>query len=1472
MSTQTFTSIASFTRRAVWLLALVSLSGCSFALDPSNCDTSGDCDQAGAVCLDGICVVLDPPDADLSDAGADPADASDADPDAPDAGAEDARVPTDARPVVNGDGPELAILVPLEGAEVPQASVEFIGTYESEVPLTSVTLTLVGGDTPPVEALVNDIQSRWSGSIDLPAPGTYDIDIVATDEAGGKALLWRRITWDDTRPTVAFSTPTADACVQGLPARICVDASDPGGLAPNGVTINGMIADAEGNLFCASVPLGEGMQTITTEARDPSGHVASDTLTVQVDQRPPVLTLLTPTAEGPVPAIDGRVEVEGLLTDEGCGISELRVNGTTVNLDETGGFSVDLPLDAGPQTLSLRAEDLVGNPVAFDLPVIVDGVPPVVEITAPEADMNLTAEPSIMLSARVTDGGSGIDRVTLNGMPIEGEPLPEGGVQIETEYPLGQGRNVIQLQAIDRAGLRSTANLEINADSVPPNVFIDDVVVVRGPLLTLTVTGRADDGPEGNEITEVTLNGLPVDFDAETGRWRIEGFEAFEDPITLTARATDALGNVSPPQVLVLDRDLTPPEIRLTDNALQLESCTRDASLDICAQVTDNENDVVEVLVNGVPKNLSPQGTFCTDFALDPGENIIAIQARNDVDLEGTLTLRVIRDQVAPEVIFDLPEGGFIDGTSGEVTISGRVEDVGCGITNRQIVFDGETLSLDEQNRFSTTLPVAIQGVGEGPNRLDWRVVDGAGNPAADRLRLVVDLDPPNLELTTPVADDTVALNVNRLDLLATVTDTWSGVGQITLDGVPVELEVPPGNQGVVNEATIRQSLTLFPGLNVFTLRLIDSLGISTEQQISVQVYLDDTPPSITIESPTPNTCISEDAPQLCAQVLEDNAPLGTVIAAGQALDPAMFDGNGRFCVPLQPVEGNQTFTVEAENVGGLNARASVSFEVDFSTPQVQIDEPDVENLTPTDAREGLVVSGVVTDQGCGLPEGAVLFLGHPERLEPIEVPLNPGGDFEITLDFQREGPVLMPYEISDNAGNVSLGQLSVWPDESPPDLNLIIPEANGASVGAGEVSLTFEIIDLAASPITEITINGEGVDLGPDAATGRVLVESIQPLSVGENRFTITATDQLNFTSANEITVHYDPSPGELEPRPNLLNPILLQEVERPDFSLFDAVAVSPNRLHVAAAYKFVEDAEYGRSRLGLWRRDTGAEVWRSAAMVWSEGCDFVPNRDVIICAHVDYPDLQAFSMLAFETENGTVIHDEPVRINLGATETPQIFDGFSARVSPDGQWAAAAASGPDGSQVMLFAIDFLGRPRFDESLRFEFLGNRAIDEVAFDATSEVLYATDFTGLAIHRFAIEDGVWTRSNSLPTGGQAVAGLDVDGEGRVIASGYFAQAVYVVTPDPEDFSQSAITTINVTGKGYDLCADRRPGAHWAWAVSQDAGETQAIDTATGEVLATGQITPHHTDGLSYACDPITGQPFAVSRGSLWTWAP
>ena len=347
-----------------------------------------------------------------------------------------------------------------------------------------------------------------------------------------------------------------------------------------------------------------------------------------------------------------------------------------------------------------------------------------------------------------------------------------------------------------------------------------------------------------------------------------------------------------------------------------------------------------------------------------------------------------------------------------------------------------------------------------------------------------------------------------------------------------------------------------------------------------------------------------------------------------------------------------------------------------------------------------------------------------------------------------------------------------------------------------------------------------------------------------------------------------YDPAPfvptkvtAELAPRPKLIKKLELDGAESGKRYFYDAAAISPNERFFAAAFKHTSSPTEGR--LGLWSLEDGARAWLSEDWVWSEGCDFHPDGTRIYCAHQPRPDWSKTELLVIDAANGKTLDRIAVPTKAQKAQ-PEPWWGDSARVSPDGKWAGLSQllSADGESQVAIIAIK--GAKSHEIVATFP---NSFPDEVVFTPDGRTMYCSDFKKNALQRFRYDGSKWNADGDLPLG-MPGAGIDLDGKGQVVVNGFFAAKIAIVTPSAK-WMESQVRLVEVEGQSYELCADPRPGAGFAWSISQN-GAAQAIDTAAGKVIGKGTVAPIDGDGTSMSCHSKSGTPYLVSDANVWTW--
>ena len=241
--------------------------------------------------------------------------------------------------------------------------------------------------------------------------------------------------------------------------------------------------------FRALVNASEGPLELVATARDAAGNTAvTPPRDVKVDFTKPVITLREPQGQPITSAAS--VRVEGTVSD--LSPTTLTIDGTQAAVGADGGFSADVPLGEGEQTIALVATDSVGLVGTLELSVIVDRTAPVVQVVSPQEGAFVSNLP-VVVEGTVTDLPGGLAAappvVTVDGQVA----TVTGQAWTVTFDSLPDGPHRFLVLARDAAGNVSLpVERNVVLDLLPPTVKIQ--VPVNGTLTRLeamTVAGTA---------------------------------------------------------------------------------------------------------------------------------------------------------------------------------------------------------------------------------------------------------------------------------------------------------------------------------------------------------------------------------------------------------------------------------------------------------------------------------------------------------------------------------------------------------------------------------------------------------------------------------------------------------------------------------------------------------------------------------------------------------------------------------------------------------------------------------------------------------------------------------------------------------------------------------------------------------------------------------------------------------------------
>jgi hypothetical protein len=213
--------------------------------------------------------------------------------------------------------------------------------------------------------------------------------------------------------------------------------------------------------FSVVYPLREGVNQIELVAVDEAGNQASLVREVVMLTEPPDIVVQNPP--------DGLWINERMLSVQGVvppGI-RVQVNQAEAQVDEEGGFNVDVVLDEGENIVRIEAVDAVGNVSVEERRVYLHTLPPALSLTTVRDGMTVR-EPSLLVVGQTVPQVN----VWLNGRELLVDS--QGGFQGLVD--LIEGDNIVRVEAMDRAGNRSVLVREVVYSSEPARAALPPAV------------------------------------------------------------------------------------------------------------------------------------------------------------------------------------------------------------------------------------------------------------------------------------------------------------------------------------------------------------------------------------------------------------------------------------------------------------------------------------------------------------------------------------------------------------------------------------------------------------------------------------------------------------------------------------------------------------------------------------------------------------------------------------------------------------------------------------------------------------------------------------------------------------------------------------------------------------------------------------------------------------------------------------
>ncbi|MDE1461759.1 beta strand repeat-containing protein [Spartinivicinus poritis] len=954
----------------------------------------------------------------------------------------------------------------------------------------------------------------------------------------------------------------------------------------DGVSIGTTTTDGAGNWSVdhTGTTLADGNYTVTAQATDAAGNVSalSAGLPITIDTSGPAAPAITNISNDTGASNADEITSDNTLvfsgTAEANSSVEVFIDGVsigTTTADGSGNWSVDhtgTTLADGNYTITARATDAAGNVSALSagLPITVDtsgpAAPAITGISndtgASNAD-EITSDNTLVFSG-TAEANSSVE-VFIDGVSI-GTTTADGSGNWNVDHTgttLADGNYTLTAQATDAASNVSglSAGLPMTIDTSGPAAptvtgISNDTGASNADEVTSDNTLVFSGTAEANSSVEVFIDGVSIGTTTAdgAGNWSVDHTSTTlaDGNYTLTARATDAAGNVSALSTgLLVTVDTSGPAaptitgISNDTGASNADEITSDNTLVFSG--TAEANSSVEVFIGGVSI-----GTTTAD-----GSGSWSVDHTGTALADGNYTLTARATDVAGNVSALSAGLPITIDTSGPAAPAVTGISADTGSSNSDEITSDNTLVFSGTAEANSSVEVFIDGVSIGTTTADgagnWsvdhtgatladgnytltaRATDAAGNVSAlsAGLPMTIDTSGPAAPSITGISNDTGASNADEVTsdntLVFSGTAEANSSVEVFIDGVSIGTTTA---DGAGNWSVDHTSTTLADGNYTLTARATDAAGNVSALSTGLLVTVDTSGPA----APTITGISNDTGASNADEITSDNTLVfsGTaeanssveVFIGGVSIGTTTADGSGSWSVDhtgTALADGNYTLTARATDVAGNVSALSAGLPITIDTSG-----PAAPAVTGISADTGSSNSDEITS------DNTLVFSGTAEANSSVEVFIDgvsigtttAGGAGNWSVDHTdttlTDGNYIVTARATDAAGNVSplSAGLPMTIDTSGPAAPSITGISNdtGAS-NADEITSDNTLVfsgTAEANSSVEVFIDGVSIGTTTTDGSGNWSVDHTSTtLADGNHTLTARATDAAGNVSA---------------------------------------------------------------------------------------------------------------------------------------------------------------------------------------------------------------------------------------------------------------------------------------------------------------------------------------------------------------------
>ena len=778
---------------------------------------------------------------------------------------------------------------------------------------------------------------------------------------------------------------------------------------------NGSNAAVWNGFVSTSTVAPDGPYTFYINATDPTNSFKRIPPTggdgvVTIDTTPPMLTITNPT-NGTTLSSSSLV-ANGTASDD-SGLASVQVSVDSgpyqVALGTTSWSFTTNQLTSGAHTISVKATDNAGNIRTVSSSFTVSLGSPTVSITSPANRATLTTT-TPTISGTASDTGPAVIQsvqVSIDG----GAYQPATGNTSWTFTPasaLPTGPHNATAKATDSASLvvtSGTIQFTINPPSPAPT--LTSISASPNPFSpngdgiqdTTTISFTSDqagtysiDIKDSTATIKRTLTGNllagtnSVVWDGKDSSNTVVPDGTYSYFITATASGS---GNTRPPPTGgdgTATVDNTPPIVTIASPA---NNALMNNNTPVISGTASDVSGIQSVTVQIDSNSFTPTGTTSWSYTpttpLSDGSHTVAVKATDNAGNSATTSISITIDTIAPSVSITFPTDGAVLASS-TTALSGTASDSGSGVKLVEVSVDNGATYNAASGTNSWTY--ATPAMTNGAHTIIARATDNAGNKATTSISVTVNVPAPSIS-SISASPTTIFPNGGGTTTISFTSDQAGTYSIAIKDSTSVlkrtlteTLSAGP-NSAVWHGKDSTGTVVPDGNYSLFITATNGAGGTRSSPSPDAIVTVDDTPPSVAINSPTGGSTIFTPLPNVTGTASDALSGLQSIQLKfdSGAFQTASGTTSWSFTPSVRLSNGIHTVTVKAINNAGISSNVSSSFKVQLQTPKLLIttlkNNANVTSTTPT-------ISGTASVKGALIQTVQLTIDGGPWQLAAV--------------------------------------------------------------------------------------------------------------------------------------------------------------------------------------------------------------------------------------------------------------------------------------------------------------------------------------------------------------------------------------------------------------------------------------------------------------------------------------------------------